>query len=111
MKQFDEIGKNMPFRETDEQVDALLQAIEARTLNQAPQRRRSAVVRRIVLAASAAAAVAVLATVLLKSLNSQPSAYDAVMNSQLLAEVLTQMPDEDVDGQAYYTQNAVAYYY
>ena len=36
MKQFDEIGKNMPFRETDEQVDALLQAIEARTLNQAP---------------------------------------------------------------------------
>ncbi|MGM9835773.1 MAG: hypothetical protein ACI30L_03375 [Muribaculaceae bacterium] len=111
MKQFDEIGKNMPFRQTDEQVDAMLNAIEARTISQAPLRRRSAMVRRFVVAASAAAAVAVMATVLLHTLNSQPSAYDAVINSQSLSEVLTQMPDEAVEGEIYYTQNAMAYYY
>ncbi|MGN0213291.1 MAG: hypothetical protein ACI4AH_00605 [Muribaculaceae bacterium] len=111
MKQFDEIGKPMPFRETNEQVDALLQNITACAIEQAPQRHRSAVVRRFAFAASAAAVVALVVSVAIHGLNSKPSAYDMVMSSQSVAEVLTQMPDDEVESEVYYTQNAISFYY
>ena len=74
MKQFDEIGKNMPFRETDEQVDALLQAIEARTLNQAPHCAGCFGCRCRGCAGNGAVEVAQLATLGLRRRHEQPIA-------------------------------------
>lgn len=111
MKQFNEIGKKMPFRENDEQVDALLLNITARAIEQAPKRRRTAVVRRFAFAASAAAVVALMISVAVNILNAKPSTYDMVMSSQSVAEVLTQMPDDEVESEVFYTQNAISYYY
>ena len=38
MKDFEEIGKKMPYRESEEEVDALLSRVTARALAEAPSK-------------------------------------------------------------------------
>ena len=112
MRNFEEIGKVLPYRETDNDVDAIVDRITAATIAGADSRRRKASIHRLVYTVSAAAAaIALFATAAVNSIANKPSAYDSVMQSESVAEVLNQMGDDAVEGEVYYTQNAIADYY
>ena len=89
MKDFEEIGKQMPYRESDAEVDALLSRVQARTLAEAPAKRKRALVNQ----------------------NSSNSIYHTIINSESMAEVLSDMDSEAVAAQEYYTQNVLPEYY
>lgn len=112
MRNFEEIGKALPYRETDNDVDAIIDRITAATIAGADSRRHRAAIHRLIYTASAVAAViALFATVAIKTIADKPSTYDSVMQSESVAEVLNQMGDDAVEGEVYYTQNALADYY
>ena len=112
MKDFNEIGKHLPYRETDQQVDAMLEHITQYTLQGgAKSRRKKALVQRLTFITSAAAAIAIFASVAINSFINKPSTYDAVMNSESIAEVLNQMGDEAVESEVFYAQIAMPEYY
>lgn len=114
MKDFEEIGKQMPYRESDAEVDALLSRVQARALAEAPAKRKRALVTRYISYAASAAAVAVIALTVglhLMSQNSSNSIYHTIINSESMAEVLSDMDSETVAAQEYYTQNVLPEYY
>ena len=114
MKDFEEIGKQMPYRESDAEVDALLSRVQARALAKAPAKRKRALVTRYISYAASAAAVAVIALTVwlhLMSQNSSNSIYHTIINSESMAEVLSDMDSEAVAAQEYYTQNVLPEYY
>ncbi|MGN0229717.1 MAG: hypothetical protein ACI4BH_07905 [Muribaculaceae bacterium] len=113
MKDFEKIGKKMPYRESEEDVDALLSRVTARALAEAPSKRKRTMVTRYISYAASAAAVAVIAvTVGLHLMNqSSTSIYDTVINSESMAEVLSDMDSEALAAQEYYTVNVLLEYY
>lgn len=110
MKKFEEIGKVMPFKETDQNVDAFIDQITINTIISADSRQEKKT-QILKFFTSMAAAVVLFAIGSLKFINNKPSTYDAVMNSESVAELLNDMGDEAVESEVYYTQNAMPDYY
>ncbi len=114
MKDFEEIGKKMPYRESEDEVDALLSRVTARALAEAPSKRKRTMVTRYISYAASAAAVAVIAVTVglhLMNQSSTSSIYDTVINSESMSEVLSDMDSEALAAQEYYTVNVLPEYY
>lgn len=106
----DTLGRRLPYRETDGQIDDMLRLITAQALAQAPQRQRARrqSLRRLAIATSAAAALALAATIALRlTAQGGSSHYNDVMRSQSVDELLAQMDDDDVITEDAFMQSVV----
>ena len=111
MNGFEEIGKKMPFKESDAEIDAMLSRIASSTVNGKAAARKVELRRRNFGYVSVAAVFAIALTVAVKMLSANDSYYDLIQESETVAEVLNEMGDEDVEQQVYYTLNTVPEYY
>lgn len=113
MKDFEKIGKAMPYRESDAEVDAILGRVAANALAASGTKRGRGVISRYIGYAASAAAVAVLAVTMGLHFfgQSSTSVYDMVLNSDSMAEVLSEMDADAVNEEAYYTVNLLPEYY
>ncbi|MGM9803405.1 MAG: hypothetical protein ACI308_04430 [Muribaculaceae bacterium] len=107
MIDFEKIGKRMPYRETDQQIDALCSQISTNTINGARSNNRVSLPRRIAFITSAAAALVLAVTATIQMTKHEPSVYETIINSESVAEVLNQMGDDAVESEVYYTLNAM----
>lgn len=114
MNDFEKIGKQMPYRESDAEVEAMLQRITLSTLERAKQapKPKAAHRRYWTYAASAAAVVAIAVGVAISTFGSrEQSYYDMVVGSESMADVLDEVSDDTLEKEAYYTVNSQAEYY
>lgn len=111
MNEFENIGKQMPFKETEAEIDALLSRITDATINGASDARKTNVLRRNLGYVSVAAMFAIVLAVAVKLLTPSDSYYDMIQDSDTMADVLNEMGDDEVSEQVYYSLNSVSDYY
>ena len=111
MIEFEKIGKTLPYRESDAQVDDMLARIEMRAIEcGAEHRRRKVLSHRFAYITSAVAGLAIAVSAAIQIFNPKGSAYDAIMDSKSVGEVLSQMDADAVESEVYYTFNAMPEY-
>lgn len=109
MKDFNEIGKNLPYAESEEYVSELVERCANRAIAATPALHKRNIVRRISYYATTAAAAAAV-TIIMVMHFSQPSPLERVEKSAALPQVLSKMSDEQVKNVEYYTVDDIPEY-
>ncbi len=109
MKEFCEIGKKLPYNESNDYVMGLVGKCADMAVVSAPAIKKHGLVKRIYFIATGVAAAALLAFMSINYVN-KVNAYEQINKSQTLPQVLSTMSDEEVMDVSYYTVDDIPEY-
>lgn len=109
MNDFNQIGKRMPFSESEGYVDSLIDKCAASALAQRSGHHRRTVIRRICFYSSGIAAALLVAFLLFSRFQAQ-NEYKRIEKSQSLNEVLSSLSDKQVQDVTYYNLDDIPDY-
>lgn len=111
MKNFDEIGKRMPYSEKTEYVQSMIDAKIEKVFESQSSKIRSVFIRRIAICtASAAALIGMVYLANLVPLSSSDALMDKVSSSRSLDEVLASLDDTQIETLADYSLEDIPEY-